>query len=56
VRRRTRVIRVLPDEARFLRPASALAADRNDQWAKRRYVVPASPTVNVHHVTRQRAT
>ncbi len=55
VRRRTRVIRVFPNEASFLRLATALAADRNDQWTKRRYVVPASPTVNVHNVTRQRA-
>ena len=55
VRRRTRVIRIFPNEASFLRLASALAADRNDTWAKRRYVVPASPTVNVHNVMRQRA-
>ncbi len=55
VRRRTRVIRIFPSEASFLRLATALAADRNDQWAKRCYVVPASPTVNVHNVTRQRA-
>lgn len=55
VRRRTRVIRIFPNEASFLRLASALAADRNDTWAKRRYVVPASPTVNVHNVLRQRA-
>ncbi len=55
VRRRTRVIRIFPNEASFLRLACALAADRNDQWAKRRYVVPASPTVNVQNVTRQRA-
>lgn len=55
VRRRTRVIRIFPNEASFLRLASALAADRNDTWAKRRYVVPASPTVNVQNVLRQRA-
>ena len=55
VRRRTRVIRIFPNEASFLRLASALAADRNDTWAKRRYVVPASPTVNVHNVMRHRA-
>lgn len=54
VRRRTRVIRIFPSEASFLRLATALAADRNDAWAKRRYVVPASPTVNVHNVTRAR--
>jgi transposase-like protein len=36
VRRRTRVIRIFPHEARFLRLATALAAERNDVWAKRR--------------------
>lgn len=52
IRRRTRVIRIFPNEASFLRLASALAADRNDQWAKRRYIVPASPTLNVKNVLR----
>jgi len=52
IRRRTRVIRVFPNEASFLRLASALAADRNDQWAKRRYLIPASPTLNVKNVLR----
>ena len=40
VRRRTRVIRVFPSEASFLRLASALALDFNDGWAKRRYLIP----------------
>lgn len=52
IRRRTRVIRVFPNEASYLRLATALAADRSDAWAKRRYVVPASPTVNLASVTR----
>jgi transposase-like protein len=52
VRRRTRVIRIFPNEASYLRLATALAADRSDQWAKRRYVVPASPTLNVKGVLR----
>ncbi len=44
VRRRTRVIRVFPNEASFLRLASALAAERNEQWLTRRYVgVVATP-------------
>jgi putative transposase len=38
VRRRTRVVRVFPNEASFLRLASALAAERNEQWLSRRYV------------------
>lgn len=42
VRRRTRVIRIFPSEASFLRIACALAADRNDAWAKRRYVSPVA--------------
>ena len=40
VRRRTSVVRVFPNEASFLRLASALAMERNDQWLSRRYVVP----------------
>jgi len=38
VRRRTRVVRVVPTEASFLRLASALAAERTEQWLSRRYV------------------
>jgi transposase-like protein len=53
IRRRTRVIRIFPNEPSFLRLATALAADRSDAWAKRRYIVPASPTINVHTVTRR---
>jgi len=52
IRRRTRVIRIFPNEASYLRLASALAADRNDGWAKRRYIIPASPTINVKNVMR----
>lgn len=47
VRRRTRAIRIFPNEASYLRLASALAADRNDDWAKRRYIIqlplPSAP-------------
>ena len=38
VRRRTRVIRVFPNELSFLRLASALGSERNEQWMVRRYV------------------
>lgn len=54
IRRRTRVIRIFPNEASFLRLATALAADRNDGWAKRRYLVPASPTINVTNALRRK--
>ncbi|MCA2991779.1 transposase [Gemmatimonas sp.] len=47
IRRRTRVVRRFPSEASYLRLATALAADRSDQWAKRRYIMPASTTINV---------
>jgi transposase-like protein len=40
IRRRTRVVRVFPNDASFLRVATALAADRTDMWAKRCYLVP----------------
>lgn len=43
VRRRTRVIRIFPNETSYLRLVSALTMDRNDVWAKRRYVIPAPP-------------
>ena len=44
VRRRTRVIRVIPNEASYLRLASALAAERNEQWLARRYTQPTADT------------
>lgn len=43
VRRRTRVIRIFPNEDSFLRLASALAIERSEQWAERRYLVIAKP-------------
>ena len=45
VRRRTRVIRIFPNEPSFERLASALAIERGEQWAARRYVImAAAPT------------
>jgi putative transposase len=38
MRRRTRVVRIFPNEASLLRLSSALAAERNEQWMERRYV------------------
>jgi putative transposase len=42
VRRRTSVIRVFPNEASFIRLASALAMERNETWLARRYIVPVT--------------
>jgi putative transposase len=54
VRRRTRVIRIFPSEASYLRLVSALTMDRNDVWAKRRYVIPALPPATTNPVKRPR--
>jgi transposase-like protein len=55
IRRRTRVIRIFPNEASYLRLATALAADRNDAWAKRRYLIPQlAPPVPPKSVRRRR--
>lgn len=40
VRRRTAVVRVFPNEASFVRLASALAMERSEQWLSRRYFIP----------------
>ena len=40
VRRRTRVIRIFPNEASLLRLGTALAMDRNEAWSARRYFNP----------------
>jgi putative transposase len=39
IRRRTRVIRIFPNDESLLRLASALPIERNDQWAERRYLM-----------------
>jgi transposase-like protein len=54
VRRRTCVIRIFPSEASYLRLVSALTIDRNDGWAKRRYVIPAPPLATTVSVKRPR--
>jgi len=53
-RRRTRVIRIFPNEASYLRLVSALTIDRNDAWAKRRYLIPAPPLPATTPVKRAR--
>lgn len=39
LRRRTRVIRIFPNEASFLRLATAFAVERNDKWSERRFII-----------------
>ena len=55
VRRRTSVIRIFPNEASFERLASALAIERNEQWAARRYVIVAAPKPQETRSTRRSA-
>jgi transposase-like protein len=38
IRRRTRVVRIFPNEASLVRLSSALAIERNEQWMERRYL------------------
>lgn len=38
VRRRSRVVRIFPNEASLVRLLSALAIERNDQWLERKYL------------------
>jgi transposase-like protein len=49
IRRRTRVVRVFPNDASLVRLASALAIERNEKWMERRYLTmdeaPQSETV-----------
>jgi hypothetical protein len=45
IRRRTRVIRISPNAPSSLRLVTALAADRNDAWSKRRYFIPSHPHI-----------
>lgn len=47
VRRRTRVIRIFPNEASLIRLASALAIERNDAWCLRRYFNPEETNVRL---------
>lgn len=50
VRRRTRVIRVFPNEASFVRLASALAMERNEKWLAKRYVEALENVLNTEVV------
>lgn len=44
VRRRTSVIRIFPNEESYLRLGTALAIERSEQWAARRYLIPDQDT------------
>lgn len=44
IRRRTRVVRIFPNDASLVRLASALAIERNEKWMERRYfAMPDAP-------------
>src|SRR5215210_5283920 len=46
IRRRTRVVRIFPNDASLVRLASALAMERNEKWMERRYFnMPETPPV-----------
>jgi transposase-like protein len=48
IRRRTRVVRIFPNDASLVRLASALAIERNEKWMERRYFsMPDAPPVDV---------
>jgi transposase-like protein len=47
VRRRTRVIRIFPNEASLLRLGTALAIERNELWCTRRYFNPEANRIAV---------
>jgi putative transposase len=49
VRRRTRVIRIFPNEASLLRLGTALAIERNDGWSSRRYFNPEEDSIVFVH-------
>lgn len=50
VRRRTRVIRIFPNEASLLRLGTALAIERNELWSQRRYIDPEDATTIIRIV------
>jgi transposase-like protein len=55
MRRRTRVIRIFPNEASLLRLGTALAIERNEQWLERRYFAPLTPEGQLAHGRARRA-
>jgi putative transposase len=52
VRRRSRVVRIFPNEASLIRLLGALAIERNEQWMERRYMVfKQEPSTTSEEVT-----
>lgn len=52
VRRRSRVVRIFPNEASLIRLLGALAIERNEQWLERRYMVfKSDPSTKDEEVT-----
>lgn len=47
VRRRTRVIRIFPNESSLLRLGTALAIERNELWCQRRYFNPEETIITL---------
>jgi len=48
IRRRTRVVRIFPNDASLVRLASALAMERNEGWMERRYFgMPDAPLAEI---------
>jgi putative transposase len=43
VRRRTRVVRIFPNDTSLIRLTTALAIERNEQWSERRYLSMPAP-------------
>ena len=54
LRRRTRVIRVFPDEAACVRMVAALAIEMNDEWVGRKYLVMESEEYPQENSSRNR--
>jgi transposase-like protein len=55
VRRRSRVVRIFPNEASLIRLLGALAIERNEQWLQRRYVVIRQDTTPAPRAVTQAA-
>jgi transposase-like protein len=47
MQRRTKVVRIFPNDASLLRLGTALAIERNEQWLERRYLNPEEITLIV---------
>ena len=55
VRRRTRVVRIFPNEASLIRLTTALAIERNEQWLERCYLIMPEKKAAETEILRQSA-